>query len=31
VFGATPAENDAGLRRMILIREDQTYPDLRVR
>jgi ABC-2 type transport system ATP-binding protein len=31
VFGATPAENDAVLRRMILIREDQTYPDLRVR
>ncbi|HET9973300.1 MAG TPA: ATP-binding cassette domain-containing protein [Streptosporangiaceae bacterium] len=30
VFGASPAENDAVLRRMILIREDQTYPDLRV-
>jgi ABC-2 type transport system ATP-binding protein len=31
VFGAAPLENDAVLRRMILIREDQTYPDLRVR
>jgi ABC-2 type transport system ATP-binding protein len=31
VFGATPTENDAVLRRMILVREDQTYPDLRVR
>jgi ABC-2 type transport system ATP-binding protein len=31
VLGATPAENDAVLRRMILIREDQTYPDLKVR
>ncbi|TKA13053.1 ABC transporter ATP-binding protein [Actinacidiphila oryziradicis] len=31
VFGAGPLENDAVLRRMILIREDQIYPDLRVR
>ncbi|MEV5706660.1 ABC transporter ATP-binding protein [Actinoallomurus sp. NPDC052274] len=31
VFGGGPLENDAVLRRMILIREDQTYPDLRVR
>lgn len=31
VFGAEPLENDAVLRRMILVREDQTYPDLRVR
>jgi ABC-2 type transport system ATP-binding protein len=31
VFGARPLENDAVLRRMILVREDQTYPDLRVR
>jgi ABC-2 type transport system ATP-binding protein len=30
VFGATPTENDAVLRRMALIREDQTYPDLKV-
>lgn len=30
MFGARPTENDAVLRRMILIREDQTYPDLRV-
>lgn len=31
VFGAAPLENDAVLRRMVLIREDQTYPDLKVR
>ncbi|MER7789279.1 ABC transporter ATP-binding protein [Streptomyces sp. NPDC097640] len=31
VFGGGPLENDAVLRRMILVREDQTYPDLRVR
>jgi ABC-2 type transport system ATP-binding protein len=31
VFGAEPLENDAVLRRMILVREDQTYPDLRIR
>ncbi|MFJ4411197.1 ATP-binding cassette domain-containing protein [Streptomyces sp. NPDC088910] len=30
-FGARPLENDAVLRRMILVREDQTYPDLKVR
>lgn len=30
VFGAEPLENDAVLRRMILVREDQTYPYLRV-
>jgi ABC-2 type transport system ATP-binding protein len=31
VFGAGPLENDAVLRRMILVREDQTYPDRKVR
>ncbi|MFC4030113.1 ABC transporter ATP-binding protein [Streptomyces polygonati] len=31
VFGARPLENDAVLRRMILVREDQIYPDLKVR
>jgi len=31
VLGAAPLENDAVLRRMVLIREDQTYPDLKVR
>ncbi|GAA4996247.1 ABC transporter ATP-binding protein [Yinghuangia aomiensis] len=31
VFGAEPLEDDTVLRRMILVREDQTYPDLRVR
>ena len=31
VFGAGPLENDAVLRRMVLVREDQTYPDLKVR
>ncbi|MEU6018589.1 ABC transporter ATP-binding protein [Streptomyces sp. NPDC047515] len=31
VFGASPLENDAVPRRMILVREDQTYPDLQVR
>ncbi|MFE9610272.1 ATP-binding cassette domain-containing protein [Streptomyces sp. NPDC006012] len=31
VFGAGPLENGPVLRRMILVREDQTYPDLRVR
>jgi ABC-2 type transport system ATP-binding protein len=30
VFGAAPVENDAVLRRMIFVREDQVYPDLRV-
>ncbi|WP_037603387.1 ATP-binding cassette domain-containing protein [Streptacidiphilus rugosus] len=31
LFGAAPLENDAVLRRTILVREDQIYPDLRVR
>lgn len=31
VFGASPVENDAVLRRIVLVREDQTYPELRVR
>ncbi|MGH9045761.1 MAG: ATP-binding cassette domain-containing protein, partial [Acidimicrobiales bacterium] len=31
VFGASPVENDAILRRMVLVREDQTFPDFRVR
>ncbi|MBP0460680.1 ABC transporter ATP-binding protein [Streptomyces montanisoli] len=31
VFGSTPLENDAVLRRMLLVREDQAYLDLRVR
>lgn len=30
VLGADPVENDATLRRMILVREDQIFPDLRV-
>jgi ABC-2 type transport system ATP-binding protein len=30
VFGAVPAENDAVLRRMVLVREEQAYPDFRV-
>jgi ABC-2 type transport system ATP-binding protein len=30
VFGASPAENDAVLRRMVLVREDQSYPDIKV-
>ena len=30
VLGAKPIENDAILRRMVLIREDQIYPDLNV-
>jgi ABC-2 type transport system ATP-binding protein len=29
VFGAAPAENDAVLRRMVFVREEQAYPDLR--
>src|SRR4029077_9909752 len=28
--GATPAENESVLRRMVFVREDQAYPDLRV-
>src|SRR5215472_10079528 len=31
VFGASPIENDQVLRRMVLIREDQAYPDIKVR
>ena len=30
VLGATPAENEDVLRRMVFVREDQTYPDIRV-
>jgi ABC-2 type transport system ATP-binding protein len=30
VFGASPVENDAILRRMILVREDQSFPDIKV-
>jgi ABC-2 type transport system ATP-binding protein len=30
VFGANPVENDAILRRMVFVREDQIYPDFRV-
>jgi ABC-2 type transport system ATP-binding protein len=31
VLGADPIENDQVLRRMVLIREDQAYPDIKVR
>jgi ABC-2 type transport system ATP-binding protein len=31
VFGASPVENDQVLRRMVLVREDQSFPDYRVR
>jgi ABC-2 type transport system ATP-binding protein len=31
VFDANPVENDAILRRMILVREDQIFPDFKVR
>jgi ABC-2 type transport system ATP-binding protein len=31
VLGASPLENDAVLRRMVLVREDQAYPDFKVR
>jgi ABC-2 type transport system ATP-binding protein len=31
VFGAAPAENDAVLRRMVFVREEQPYPNFRVR
>ena len=31
VLGAGPAENEQVLRRMVFIREDQSYPDFRVR
>ena len=30
VHGARPAENEAVLRRMVFVREDQVYPDVRV-
>ena len=30
VFGAAPAENEAVLRRMVFVREEQAYPDFRV-
>ena len=31
VFGASPVENDVILRRMVLVREDQAFPDFKVR
>ena len=31
VHGARPAENEAVLRRMVFVREDQIYPDFKVR
>ncbi len=31
VFGASPVENDAILRRMVLVREDQAFPDFKIR
>ena len=31
VLGASPVENEAVLRRMVFVREDQCYPDFRVR
>ena len=31
VLGASPAENDSILRRIVLIREDQVFPDIKVR
>jgi ABC-2 type transport system ATP-binding protein len=31
VFGASPVENDAVLRRMVFVREDQVFPDFKVR
>jgi ABC-2 type transport system ATP-binding protein len=31
VLGASPVENDAVLRRMVLVREDQVFPDFKVR
>ena len=30
VFGASPAENDRVLRRMVFVREDQAYPEFKV-
>jgi len=31
IFGLPPAENESVLRRLVLVREDQTYPDINVR
>jgi ABC-2 type transport system ATP-binding protein len=31
VLGASPVENDSILRRMVFVREDQAFPDIRVR
>jgi ABC-2 type transport system ATP-binding protein len=31
VFGDSPVENDAVLRRMVFVREDQAFPDMKVR
>ena len=31
IFGASPVENDATLRRMVFVREDQSFPDFKVR
>ena len=31
VLGASPVENETVLRQMVFVREDQTYPDFRVR
>src|SRR5580658_7124583 len=31
VFGSPPAENQNVLRRLVLVREDQVYPDFKVR
>jgi ABC-2 type transport system ATP-binding protein len=31
VLGASPIENDAVLRRTVLVREDQTYPDIKIK
>jgi ABC-2 type transport system ATP-binding protein len=31
VFGASPVENDAILQRMVFVREDQVFPDFKVR
>ena len=31
IFGARPVENDGARRRMILVREDQVFPDFKVR
>ena len=31
VLGASPVENETVLRQMVFVREDQSYPDLKVR